>query len=134
MIRPSADTAQKDWTPSTGTTNFNMVNETIENQDTNYVAAGTVGNKDLYDVTDLSFSPSVVRAVQTLLFARKDDATTRSIRNNLKSGATTANGTTRAMGATYAMFTDLYATDPNTSAAWTGTAVNAAQLGIEVVV
>jgi hypothetical protein len=134
VIRPSADTAQKDWTPSTGVTNFNMVNETLENQDTNYVADGTVGHKDLYDVTDLSFSPSVVRAVQTLLFAKKDDATTRSIRNNLKSGATTANGTTRAMGASYAMFTDLYATDPNTAAAWSASAVNAAQLGIEVVV
>lgn len=132
-LRPSADTAQKDWTPSTGTTNFNLVNETVVNDDTNYVSSSTVGNKDLYDVADLPFTPASINAVQVTMVARKDDAGTRQSRSNLKSGATTANGATNSLASSYQMFRDMYETDPNTSAAWTASAVNAAQIGPEVV-
>jgi hypothetical protein len=133
LLPPSADTAQKDFTPSTGTTNYNMVNETQYNEDTNYVSAATVGNKDLYDVTDLPFTPASVYAVKVTWRARKDDATTRTVRANLKSGATTANGATKAMGASYQSYSDVYVTDPNTSAAWTVSAVNAIQVGPEII-
>ena len=132
VLRPSADTATADWTPLSGTRASN-VDDTTQDGDTTYVSDATVGHKDLYDVANLPISPTTVRAVQTILFARKDDAALRQIRNNLKSGTTAANGTTRTLGSSYAMFTDLYELDPNTAAAWTGTTVNAAQLGLELV-
>jgi hypothetical protein len=110
-----------------------MVNETLYNEDSNYVSSATVGNKDLYDVTDLPFTPSSVYAVKVTWRARKDDATTRTVRANLKSGATTANGATKAMGASYQSYSDVYLTDPNTSAAWTVSAVNAIQVGPEII-
>jgi hypothetical protein len=133
VLAPTADTAQKDFTPSTGTSNYAMVDDTLYNDDTDYVSASTAGNKDLYDVADLSFTPANVYAVQVTWRARKDDATARTVRANLKSGGTTTNGTTQAMGASYVSFHDLYLTDPNTSAAWTPTNVNAIQIGPEVV-
>lgn len=132
-IRPSADTAQKNWTPSTGTNNSANVDETTYNGDTDYNSSSTVGNYDLFDVTDMAFTPSTVRAVQAVVCARKDDATTRQIRSKLKSGATTQNGATTSLTTTYNTNADIYETDPNTGSAWAASAVNAAQLGVEVV-
>lgn len=133
VLYPAADTAQKQWTPDTGTANFSRVNSTTYDNDTTYVADATVGDKDLYTVGSLPSTPASIFAVQTTMCARKDDATTRQIRANLKSGVTTHNGPAVTMAATYAVSTDIMATDPNTSAAWTPTNVNAIQIGPEVV-
>jgi hypothetical protein len=133
VLRPSADTAQKDWTPSTGTNNSALVDDTTFNDDTDYVSASTVGNKDLYDIGNLGFTPAAITALQVTYRARKDDATTREIRANVKSGSTTANGATKGMTTSYQTFFDIYETDPATSAAWTTSAVNALQIGPEVV-
>lgn len=132
-LRPSADTATAQWTPNSGTSHFNRVSDATYDGDTTYVASATVGNKDLYDIADLSSTPATIHAVQVTLAARKDDATARTIRSNNKSGATTTNGATITLSASYAVTVDMYATDPNTAAAWGASAVNALQIGQEVV-
>lgn len=132
-LRPSADSGAQQWTRSTGANNFANVDDTTLNSDTDYNSSATVANKDLYDVADLGFTPASVRAVQAVMFARKDDATARTIRHYIKEGGTTTNGTTRAMGSSFGMFTDLYATNPRTAAAWSAAEVNATQLGLDVV-
>lgn len=132
-LSPDADTAQKDFSRSTGSDNFALVNETPSDGDTSYVTDSVVGHKDLYDLGALSSTPATIHGVNVQMVARKDDATARTARCNLKSGATTTNGTTRTMGTSYAWFKQLFKTDPNTSAAWTASAVNAAQTGPEIV-
>jgi hypothetical protein len=132
-LRPSADTAQKDWTPSTGSDNYAMVDDDSYD-DTTYVSAATVGDKDLYDFGALAFDPETIHAVQALYTASKDDVTARTVRSTIVSGATTANGATVAPGDTgFTVYTDIYETDPATSAAWDTAGVNALQAGIEVV-
>jgi len=131
-LRPSADTAQKDWTASTGSDNYAMVDEPTFNGDTDYIKAATVGNKDEYDLGDLSFNPATIFAVQTVIAARKDDATTRGVRAYLNSSSSVANGAARDVGASYLQYADIFTTDPNTAAAWTQSGVNAAKIGIEV--
>ena len=132
-IRPSADTATKDWTRSTGADNFANVDETLVDDDTTYNSSQTVGQKDLFDLANLSSTPSSVLAVGLVLTARKDDAATREIRTNMKNGATTTNGTTRALSTSYAMYSDIYETNPDDTAAFDGTDIDAMQLGYEVV-
>jgi hypothetical protein len=132
-LRPTSDTAQIDFTPSTGTNHAALVDETVYNGDTDYNASGTVGHKDRYNMGDLSSTPPTISAVQVNIFAKKDDATTRQIRSNLKSGATTANGATKTVLSTYQATADIYALDPNGSIAWTAAAVNALEAGVEVV-
>jgi hypothetical protein len=132
-VRPSADTAQKDWTPNSGTANFSRVNESTVDGDTSYISSATPGQVDLYDFPDLSSAPSTIHAVQTTVIARKDDATARTIRSKVKSGATTGNGATTALGTSYTPIRDIFVNDPNTSAAWTGANFNAAQAGVEEV-
>ena len=72
-------------------------------------------------------------AVQLATVARKDDAGSRSLRAVLKSGATTANGATRVLGTSYALYDDRFEVDPATGAAWTKVGVDALEAGVEVV-
>lgn len=130
-LRPSADSATINWTPSTGASNYAMVDDTTSNGDTDYVSTATVGAIDLYDLGNLPASPASIDALNIRTNARKDDAATRTYRTKLKSGATTANSATFGTTSSYAWTETLYTTDPNTSAAWTETAVNALQVGLE---
>lgn len=131
-LRPSADTADKDWAASTGTDNFALVDETVENSDTDYVSSATVGHKDIYDVGALSSSPAVIHAVQSTIVARKDDATAREVAARVKSDAS-VDGATHQMSSGYNFFSDIAPLDPDGAVAWTAAAVNAAQLEIEVI-
>ena len=132
-LRPTADTAEADWTPSAGADHYAVVDEATINGDTDYVSAATPGALDLYEMSNLSFTPDTVHAVQVTMVARKDDAEARQVRTKLKSGTTTADGTTQAMATSYLPYGDLYETDPDTAMAWTPGGVNAMQVGIEVV-
>ena len=51
----------------------------------------------------------------------------------LKSGETTANGATRVLGTSCALFDDRFEIDPATGAAWTKAGVDALEAGVEVV-
>lgn len=133
-LPPVADTAQKDFTASTGTDNFAMVDDTTSNGDTDYVQASTVGNTDRYTFGALSSTPAAISAVQVTAFAEKTDATSRSIALQVKSGATTSDGSNFALAASYAKFDRILETDPNTSAAWTASAVNNLAAGPKVTV
>ena len=72
-------------------------------------------------------------AVQLATVARKDDAGSRSLRAVLKSGATTANGATRVLGTSYAVYDDRFDVAPATGAAWTKAGVDGLQAGVEIV-
>lgn len=133
-LRPNADTAQADFTPSTGSVHYALVAEAPDDDgDATYVESGTVGHKDLYGYQDLTGTPAAIMAVQLATVARKDDAGGRSLRAVLKSGATTANGATRLLGTSYALYDDRFEVDPATGAAWTKAGVDALQAGVEVV-
>jgi hypothetical protein len=109
--------------------NAAAVSELLEDADTSYVATNTASNADLYLCDALSSTPNAVVCVQQKFFYRMDDAGPHTVKQQMKSGATTVNGTTMSCSTSYQMQTDVYATDPNTSAAWTAGAVNALQIG-----
>jgi hypothetical protein len=131
-LRPSSDDSVQ-WTPSSGANNFSRVSDTTYDGDTGYVSSSTVGQQDTYGIGALGTTPANIFAAQVNVLARKDDATTRQIATVLKSGATTQVGATQSLGSTYANYVDLYLTDPNTSAAWTPSAINAAKIGQKVI-
>jgi hypothetical protein len=117
----------------TGGDHYATVDETTVNGDTDYVASGTVGDLDLYDVSDLGVTPASIQAVQVTMCARKDDAATREVRSKVKSGAASANGAPHALTANYVYYRDIFESDPDTTAAWTPGGVNGIQIGPEVV-
>ena len=132
-LYPSADTAQLQWTPSTGSNNYGTVDETLMSN-TDYVSAGTVSNYDLYDFTNLSSTPTSISAITINALAQKDNAGTRAIALPVKSSSTTSDGANNYLAAGWTVLNRIIETDPNTSTAWTASSVNALQAGIKVTI
>ena len=129
---PSSD-SQKQWTPLSGTTNYTEVNQLPIDGDTTYVYSSTVGNEDRYGITSLSGNPQAISAVQVRVCARKDDSATRTMSSIINSAGTEVDGATFALAASYLYQSDIYPLNPNGSAAWTASTVNAVLIGQRVV-
>jgi hypothetical protein len=128
---PNADGSNSAWTPSTGTDHYALVDESTPNT-TDYVETSGVGNKDTWNFQNLSAITGTIYGVQVSSAALKDDAGARSIANTVKSGATNADGATQALSTSQLYYMDIWATDPNTAAAWTEANVNAAEFGVKL--
>lgn len=127
---PSAAGDSTQFTPSAGS-NYQCVDEQSQDGDSTYVSSGTVGHIDLYNFPDVTFT-GAVGAVSLTVWARKDDAGSRSIRLLVKSGGTVYNSADIALGNTYQPYQWFLDTDPATGVAWTQAGYNAAQFGFEV--
>lgn len=133
QLLPNSDGATLNFTPSTGVNHYACVDEaTVDTTD--YLSGTSVGDLDLLGLTDLSNTPSSIYAVKSVVWALKTDAATRSVAAGVKSGATASDGANYALASTVQKSSRMMATDPNTSAAWTATAVNALQLQPKVTV
>jgi hypothetical protein len=131
-LMPSADTAQKQFTVFPSGTNAGAVDEALANGDTDYVFDSTVGDSDLYDVTDLPTTPASVIGVVSKIYIKKSDAGARSGQVLLSSGGTQVAGTDTVLSTTYVYLARVDAVDPATGVAWTPAAVNALKLGQKV--
>jgi hypothetical protein len=117
------------WTPLSGA-NWQQVAEAYADGDTSYNATLTPGAQDLFAFADLPATISAVLAVQVSTSARKDDAGTHLLTQQVLSGATLASGTALSLPSGYVYLNDLWVTDPDTAlSGWTIGAVNALQAG-----
>jgi hypothetical protein len=108
--------------------NNSVVNETVHNDNTDYVYDATVGHTELYGVAPLTYVPVSIVAVQTRAYALKSDAGARTLGINMKSGSIT-NSATLVLSTAAQQITRVDTVDPNTSAAWTASGVNAILVG-----
>jgi hypothetical protein len=131
VTRPNADGTYRDFTPDSGTDHFSRVNEVTADQLT-YVAASTVGAKDSFQFTDLATIVGVVRGVQIVDAAIKDDAGVRSISHLAKSGVSEQYSENQALSTDRKLYTSIHETDPATGAQWTQAGLNAAEFGVVV--
>jgi hypothetical protein len=130
VLLPTSDVAQG-FARSTGTTNYTLVDDAPV-VTTDYVQGSTVGDTDTYGLADLSSTPNSISSVMLVAYVQKTDAGTRTIALQAKSGATTSDGPDYAMTTSVTRLERMMLTDPNTSAAWTPSAVNALQAGPKV--
>jgi hypothetical protein len=116
---PTADTAVKGWTPSTGADNYALLDE-LPPSDTDYVSSGSAGAKDLYEMSN--WTPAVstyeVQFIVDWIRAKKDVAGDQQIRSVIKSGSTESSGGSIDLSTTYRYYGRILATDPDTAAAW----------------
>ena len=115
-------------------TNYGQVSEPQQDGTTSYVSDNVAGHADLYGIGTIAATPASIVAVTTRGYAQKSDAGNRTLAVQIKSGSTTVASPTLVLspsGFQWAWRTDLV--DPNTSAAWTAAAVDAAQIGPTVV-
>jgi hypothetical protein len=121
------------WTPNSGANNYSRINEQAMDGDTSYVTTSGAGNQDTYDFDPLISTIGIIYGLQITFAGRKDDGGPRTVKSVMKSGGTTDFGADHSLGNTYAYFTDMWILDPNTSANWTRTNVNAVAAGINLV-
>lgn len=131
-LRPNADTAQKDFTPNSGATNYTQVDDTSTDNDTTYVSSSTLGARDYYDLENLPSYAVTPKGVNTFISARKVDAGARYLRVNLKSSSSLASSSDLILATGYDTRIMTTWTDPNGGGAWTTTAINALQVGPEI--
>jgi len=128
---PDADTAQKDWTPSTGSLNYDMV-EDVPPNDAEYVSGGSVNDKDLYTLSDWTAGANEEpRFLVDWVRAKKDVADTVDIDLIVKSASTESSGSF-VPSTSFAYYSRILDVDPDTSAEWTEGGINALQIGQEV--
>ena len=132
-LMPAADGDLSQFTPSSGTTHYNLVDEIPPDGDTSYVSSPTPGNVDLYQLGDVAAVSGSILGVAVYSFARKDDAGTRTIANVIKTGGVEYDGPAQALSMSYTYFTEHWETNPATGLPWTIADVNALQVGCKVV-
>jgi len=130
---PTGDSAtNKQWTPSTGTTHYTLVDEVGTNADTDYVSSSTPGQIDTFTFASVTI-PGSILAVATNIVARKDDAGTRQICEECRSNSANYDGATKSLGSSYGAIQEIREKNPNTNLAWTNSELNAAEFGMKVV-
>jgi len=110
----------------------NIYAASLHDDDSYYNYSSTVGQIDLYNLGNVEAAATAIYGVMPQVNVRKDDVPARTARLKVKSGATTDNGGDLVLTTSYQMLRKMYQVDPNTSAQWTPAAVNALQVGVEV--
>lgn len=127
-LDPNADISLN-WTPSSGTTGFNLINELSPDDDVNYISAPTPAPAAyVCSLTDLPASVTSVKAVMPIHRSRKTDGGDGQIQTGLKSAAATGLGADRTITTAYTYWFDMFERDPNGNIAWTRVSVNAMNL------
>jgi hypothetical protein len=128
---PNADGNYSQFTPSTGTVHYSLVDESTPNT-TDYNYSSTSGDRDSYTFPDLTGLVSqTVYGIQINAAALKSDSGSRSLGTMSRLSGTNKDGTGAALSTSLAYLSEIQETDP-ASAAWTEANVNAAEFGVKV--
>ena len=135
LCKPSSDDSTQ-FTPSTGSDNYALIDEVVHDDDTTYVESSTVGHKDIYGFEDVS-SGYTVKAISIVTVAKKDDAGGRTIQP-----LSVQDSTERDVGSAITLTTSYPTTTGAASrttlglapdgTAWDNTKFNACKWGFEV--
>jgi hypothetical protein len=129
---PSRSGSRIDFTPVGADSNYQAVNEALQNSDTNYVTQSGIGMYDLYGFTAPSISGSLLGIQQTVT-ARKDDSGTRFIKLIGSYGSNNAESSSISLLDTYRTYFNIYESRIGTSEDWTLNDLNSAEFGFKIV-
>lgn len=139
-LRPNAagDLTQCSEYPTSGS-NYDKVNETVEDEDATYVYAPIFTNayyEDLYKMPASGIPVgSTINSVTVYAYFRNNKTPlggSTSANNAIKTHSVLYLGTTWVPGTSYALFSDVWTTNPNTLAAWTIAEIDALQVGCKL--
>lgn len=129
-LLPNGAGASTQFTPTGSANNWQTVAD-VPYSTTNYSSTSTVGNRDLYTLSDLSAGTGSVMGIQTNMIVNKTGAGTANLKAALQSGGTVYYDPTVALSTTTTWTGAVRQVDPATSAAWTVGGVNNLQAGAE---
>lgn len=132
-IYPNADGTHTDWTPSTGTDHYTLVDDITPNT-SDYVSSGTAGQKDSFNMASPpALASEVIFGVRVKVAALKDDAGSRSIKVGVRSGTTESVSAAQALSTSQLYYSSIHEVDPDTGTAWTPSGIDNLQALIEAV-
>jgi hypothetical protein len=127
--RPETD-VQAQWVKTgSAASNSLSVNQTaLSSQSANYVTSNNAGDKDLYSTTDVIPAGYTPKAMQVEAYYTKTSTTAPVVSTGIVSGGVEVDGTQVTISnATPTYVSQVVERNPNGSAAWTSSTVNAAQ-------
>lgn len=118
------------WTPSTGTTGYNLIDEAPTN-DTDYIMADdTYPAAAVFELSDLPEDVTSIRGVKTFVRSRKTDGGDAQLQTSMRSNAVDGDGFDRPITTIYTTWTDIFEVDPDTNTTWTRSGINNSKLVI----
>jgi hypothetical protein len=137
VLRPKANGNTNNFTPTGAASNFQAVDDALNDGDATFVEAGQVFAKEDYDnfnFADLGISPGTIYGVQVVNAAKKTDAgQLRYVDQMVVNGARYTDGSeVTATTGLYKMTTFISDKDPSDNATWTESKVAAVGSGFEI--
>jgi hypothetical protein len=131
VLRPTADSGtENDWTASTGTDEYAMVDEAPRHDaDATYNSSSVATNIDRYTTTG-TLNGARVLACKVNAVARHEGSA-ENFRLTHFENATAGNGSTEAVTESYLPYWYMTTVNPDTSAEWTVAEVEGSEFGVE---
>lgn len=128
---PVSDAGPNDFTPSTGTDHYALVDETDEDF-ADYLDGVTATDRESFLMQ--SVSAGTYKAVMQEVLVKTNSVGVRNIRQVVESGSTTSNGTSTPISDPNnpVALRRILETDPDTGSSWSEAGINAAEFGVEV--
>jgi len=137
-LKPNADGTTNDWTPSAGSVNYEMVDETPPDNATTYVQAVTSGDIDLYEIEDTPTYIDSVNCVQVIYQAALAESGYNETTDLVRIGTVNYSGTAHTIVPITPDFAHYEGTihylNPSSGSAWGTADINGMEAGLEITV
>jgi len=130
---PNADVDITDWTPSSGSDGYAMIDEDAPDGDDTYIYSDVEDAVAQFELSSLPSGNMKILAVQPMALARKDDSGERGIQIGVVSDEEVAEADPFMLGLGYAVTKKVFEIDPATDLSWEKSAVNALQIRAKVI-
>lgn len=130
-VVPNADTAQADWTPSSGSAGWAMISNIPPVDASNYIQAENAGELSVFGLGNL---PGTVVSIAGVVIATrmwKTDAGSSHVTPGMLSESANADGDNHSITSAPTYWHDVFEVDPATGALWTVAGFNAADYYID---
>jgi hypothetical protein len=124
-LQPNGNTASDAWSKSTGASAFALVDEATPD-DTDYIYSTTAGDLTVLSLEDLPPEITYIRGLVVWGRLSKADSGSSATQFGMKSVAASTDATARPVTVEPSYYWDFINIDPNSSARWTRTSLNAA--------
>jgi len=136
-LTPNGEGTYTQWTPSTGTTHYTMVDDPIYTNSSNaadYVSSDVLNNRDSFQLTDLSANTNV-KGIMLEAMAWKSDSASRAILPFFVIDTVDYDiGTDISLNEATKRFFWIVEKNPNGNTEWTKTVLDSMQVGFKVTV
>ena len=130
-LKPSADTATADFTPSVGGDHYACVDNDRADE-TDYLESSTLTDDELWDYENVPSEIDVIQAISIETFIAATGVQAKKAASLCESGTSGVQevGLCTTISPDWEQFIDVMEDDPDTSSPWTLSGFNAAQFGV----